>query len=62
MEPHNGFGQEGAMIGLMNHIAGVDQTVFHLINGVWTNPFLDRAMPASSWIGNLGAVCLRTEP
>ena len=44
------------MIGLMNQITGVDQTVFHHINGVWTNPLLDRAMPALSYIGNLGAV------
>jgi undecaprenyl-diphosphatase len=44
------------MIGPIDHIVGIDQTVLHLINGVWTNPLLDLAMPAFSWIGNLGAV------
>ncbi len=44
------------MIGLMNHIAGADQMLFHLVNGTWTNPLLDRLMPAFSWVGNLGAV------
>jgi undecaprenyl-diphosphatase len=44
------------MIGFVNQIAGVDQTVFHFINGVWMNLLLDRAMPTFSWIGNLGVV------
>jgi undecaprenyl-diphosphatase len=43
-------------IGLVNQIAGVDQAVFHFINGVWMNLLLDRAMPTFSWIGNLGVV------
>ncbi len=44
------------MIGQINHIAGVDQKVFHLINVTWTNPLLDRSMRTLSYIGNLGAV------
>jgi undecaprenyl-diphosphatase len=44
------------MIGLVNQIALVDQTVFHFVNGVRMNLLLDRAMPTFSWIGNLGVV------
>jgi undecaprenyl-diphosphatase len=42
--------------GPMNQVAGVDQALFHLLNGVWTNTLLDRLMPAFSRIGNAGAV------
>ena len=46
------------MIGLMNQVFGADQTVFHLVNGAWTSPLLDRVMPALSISGDLGAVWL----
>lgn len=36
--------------------AGLDVTLFHLMNSSWTTPALDRLMPALSWIGNLGVV------
>jgi undecaprenyl-diphosphatase len=49
-------GEERVVIGLMNHITRIDQMLFCLVNGTWTNPLLDRAMPTFSWIGNLGAV------
>lgn len=39
-----------------NLAAGLDVSLFHLMNGSWTIPALDRLMPALSWIGNLGAV------
>ena len=39
-----------------NYIAGMDQTLFHLLNGAWTVPIFDRVMPALSWMGNLGLV------
>lgn len=42
----------------LNHMFGVDHALFHLVNGAWTNPILDRAMPALSLSGNLGAVWL----
>lgn len=41
---------------MMSYIAWMDQTLFHLLNGVWITPFLDHTMPALSWVGNLGAV------
>lgn len=44
------------MIALVNHIAGADQALFHLVNGAWTTPLLDHIMPLLSKIGNLGAV------
>lgn len=44
------------MIALVNHIVGADHTLFHLVNGAWTTPLLDSAMPFMSKIGNLGAV------
>lgn len=44
------------MIALVNHVAGADQALFHLVNGEWTTPLLDRVMPFMSKIGNLGAV------
>lgn len=44
------------MTGLIDHLSGIDQTVFHLINGVWTNPLLDLAMPAFGRVGNFGVV------
>jgi undecaprenyl-diphosphatase len=44
------------VISLLSHLATLDWSLFDLINGAWTNPLLDRAMPAFSWIGNLGAV------
>jgi undecaprenyl-diphosphatase len=44
------------MIRFVNQIAGLDQTVFHFINGLWMNLLLDRAIPTFSWIGNLGVV------
>jgi len=44
------------MGGLINHVAGMDQALFHLVNGTWANPLLDRLMPAFSRIGNAGAV------
>lgn len=39
-------------------IAGADQYIFHLVNGVYIAPALDRVMPALSWAGNLGAIWL----
>lgn len=44
------------MISLLGHLATIDRSTFDLINGVWTNPLLDRTMPRFSLIGNLGAV------
>ncbi len=41
---------------MTSYIAWVDQTLFHLLNGVWITPVLDHIMPALSYIGNLGAV------
>ena len=41
---------------MTNYTARMDQTLFHLINGVWATPILDRLMPALSWIGNLGSI------
>ncbi len=38
--------------------ATIDQGLFYLVNGAWTNPLLDRLMPALSVAGNLGAVWL----
>lgn len=40
----------------VNLLTNLDRTLFHLINGAWTNPVFDRAMPALSRMGNLGAV------
>src|SRR3954462_6729537 len=40
----------------MNHVTGIEQTLFHLLNGMWTNPLLDRLMAGLWRIGNLGAV------
>ncbi len=39
-----------------HHLAGADRPLFHLINGSWTHPLLDRAMPTLSTSGNLGVV------
>ncbi len=44
------------MIALINHTAGADQALFHLVNGAWTTPLLDRVMPLLSEVGNFGAV------
>jgi hypothetical protein len=44
------------MGGLITHVAGMDQALFYLVNGAWTNPLLDRLIPAFSRIGNAGAV------
>lgn len=44
------------MVGLINQITWMDQTLFHLANGAWTNPLLDRLMPNLSRIGDAGAV------
>ncbi len=41
---------------MMSYLAWMDQTLFHLLNGVLTVPVLDRILPALSWMGNLGAV------
>lgn len=41
---------------IAHSMADLDATIFHLINGSWTIPALDRLMPALSWIGNLGVV------
>ncbi|MGB3680940.1 MAG: phosphatase PAP2 family protein [Rubrobacteraceae bacterium] len=41
---------------MMNYIGWMDLSLFHLLNGVWTAPILDRIMPALSYIGNLGLV------
>jgi len=46
------------LISLVNHIAGADRALFHLVNGAWTTPLLDRVMPLLSEIGNFGAVWL----
>lgn len=43
---------------MMAHIAGLDQALFHLANGVWVSPILDKTMPALSIAGNLGAIWL----
>lgn len=43
---------------MMNYLMGLDGSLFHLTNAVWTNPLLDALMPALSWAGNLGAVWL----
>ena len=32
------------MIGLINHIAKFDHMLFHLVNGTWTTPLLDRLL------------------
>ena len=39
-----------------SYLMGLDGTLFHLTNAVWTSPPLDALMPALSWAGNLGAV------
>jgi undecaprenyl-diphosphatase len=44
------------MGGLIDHVAWIDQALFHLVNEAWTNTLLDRLMPAVSRIGNAGAV------
>ena len=41
---------------MMSYIAWMDPSLFHLLNGVWTTPILDRIMPALSWVGNLGLI------
>lgn len=47
------------MIGqIAGTIAGADQYLFHLANGVYTAHVLDRVMPALSGAGNLGAIWL----
>jgi undecaprenyl-diphosphatase len=43
------------MIGL---ISSLDQFLFHLANGAWVSPMLDRLMPALSVAGNAGALWL----
>ena len=43
---------------MMNYLMGLDLSLFHLTNAVWTNPLLDTLMPALSRIGNLGTVWL----
>ena len=43
---------------MMCHLVGMDQSLFHLTNVVWTNPLMDAVMPALSRAGNLGAVWL----
>lgn len=43
---------------MMNHLMGLDQSLFHLTNAVWTNPLMDAVMPALSRAGNLGAAWL----
>lgn len=43
---------------MIGHIAGLDQLLFHLVNGVWVSPVLDRLMPVLSVGGNLGAIWL----
>lgn len=43
---------------MIGQITGWDHTLFHLMNGVWTAPALDRLMPALSFSGNLGAIWL----
>jgi undecaprenyl-diphosphatase len=42
----------------MNHLTGLDESLFHLLNGVWTMPLLDALMPALSRAGSLGALWL----
>ena len=36
----------------------VNHSIFHLINGVWTNPLLDLLMPFLSRINDYGLICL----
>lgn len=43
---------------IMNYLMGLDGSLFHLANAVWTNPLMDALMPALSWAGNLGVVWL----
>src|ERR671917_131968 len=42
----------------MNYLMGLNASLFHLINGVWTSPLLDTLMPAVSRAGNLGVIWL----
>jgi undecaprenyl-diphosphatase len=42
----------------MSYLMGLDASLFHLTNGVWTNPLLDTLIPALSRAGNLGALWL----
>ncbi len=43
---------------MMGFIGSLDQFLFHLANGAWVSPMLDRLMPALSVAGNAGAVWL----
>lgn len=43
---------------MMKYLMGLDGSLFHLTNAVWTNPPLDALMPALSVAGNAGAVWL----
>lgn len=43
---------------MIAHVAGIDQTLFHLANGAWTTPLLDKPMAALSVAGNLGVLWL----
>lgn len=42
----------------MTYPMGLDGSLFHLTNAVWTTPLMDVLMPALSWAGNLGLVWL----
>jgi undecaprenyl-diphosphatase len=42
----------------MNYLKGLDASLFHLINSVWTNPLLDTLMPTLSWAGSFGMIWL----
>ena len=42
----------------MNYLMGLNASLFHLINGVWTSSLLDTQMPAVSRAGNLGVIWL----
>ena len=43
---------------MIGFIGSLDQFLFHLANGAWVSPMLDRLMPALSVAGNAGAVWL----
>jgi undecaprenyl-diphosphatase len=44
--------------GMIGYIISLDQVLFHLVNGVWVSPPLDRLMPALSAAGNAGVIWL----
>ena len=43
---------------MIGYTTSLNQFLFHLVNGVWVSPALDRLMPALSAAGNAGVVWL----